>query len=259
MPGLPELQADFCANIFDRSNSDHIVDSIRANGLPPERRVQVYRNNVYTSLTEALRAVHPVVHKLVGDGFFGYTASEFITRYPSTSGDLHDFGNKFHEFLAEFAPAQSLPYLPDVALLEWYYHEAYHAAEHDPLELSRLAKVPPDRFVDLKLQLHPAARLLRSEFPVLKIWQVNQDDHTGDQSVDLDEGGDYLLIMRPAFEIEFHRLDRGDYMLLEALARGDVLSAAVDSVLTVEPAFELQKALTRFAQTQTLVGFSVSG
>lgn len=258
MPGLHELQADFCANIFDRRNCDHIVDSIRANGLTPERRVQVYRNNVYTSLTEALRAVHPVVHKLVGDRFFRYAASEYITRYPSTSGDLHDFGNQFHEFLAEFAPAQSLSYLPDVALFEWYYHEVYHAAEHGPLELSQLAQVSTDRFADLKLQLHPAARLLRSEFPVLKIWQVNQDDYAGDQSVDLDEGGDYLLIMRPAFEIEFHRLDRSDYTLLEALARGDVLSVAVDSVLTMEPDFELRQALIHFVQTKTLVGFSVS-
>ena len=42
------------------------------------RRVQVYRNNVRTNLTGALKSIYPVVEKLVGDGFFNYTAAEYI-------------------------------------------------------------------------------------------------------------------------------------------------------------------------------------
>jgi hypothetical protein len=38
--------------------------------------------------------------------------------------------------------------------------------------------------------------MLHSPYPILKIWQVNQPGWTGDDSVDLGEGGDSLRVHR---------------------------------------------------------------
>src|SRR6185436_9928463 len=78
---------------------------------------------------DALAAVYPVVQRLLGQGFFEYACDAFIRRHPPRSGNLHDFGAEFAEFLAGFEAASTLTYLPDTARLEWSWHVAFHAAD----------------------------------------------------------------------------------------------------------------------------------
>ena len=254
MRGLPVLQRDFAAGIMDAGAAPAVI---RADGLSAARRLQVYRNNVLASLTDVLEAIHPVVAKLVGDGFFQYAAHEFIHRNPSRSGDLHDFGSTFSGFLQEFPPAQQLPYLGDVARLEWLYHEVYHAAEQAPLDFEALARVPPDRYEDLCFDLHPAVRLLHSPYPLLRIWQTNQDDYDGDQQVSLDAGATRLLIVRRE-EVEFHELPQGEFVLLEHLATGDRLATAAAAAAATDDGFDLDTSLTRQVSNQVLADFHLN-
>jgi hypothetical protein len=256
MPRLHEVQSGLSENLFDEAAHKQIEEQIQPNGLSQARRLQFYRNNVFTGFTEALRATHPVVHKLVGDGFFRFAANAFIKVHPSRSGDLHEFGGEFSAFLADFEPAKELAYLPQVAQLEWVYHEVYHAADHPKLDLERLGSIPAEQYPSLRFILHPASRLLRCQYPVLKIWQVNQDDYTGDQTVDLDEGGIDLAVVRPDAEIEFHPLIDGQYEFLAALAEGRSLEAAAQSAQAVSTAFDLNESLLRFVETHTLVDFT---
>ena len=51
--------------------------------------------------------------------FFGEAARQYIVGHPSLSGDLNDYGGEFAQFLAAYPHAADLPYLPDVARLEW--------------------------------------------------------------------------------------------------------------------------------------------
>ena len=102
MPSLPELQRAFAAGVFaeDVAVTRHILDG----RFPAARHLQVYRNNVFESLVGALKAVYPVVERLVGTGFFAYAADGYIRRHPPVSGNLHDFGDSFAGFLAGFEP-----------------------------------------------------------------------------------------------------------------------------------------------------------
>ncbi len=79
----------------------------------------------------------------------------YASTYPSRSGDLNDFGGEFGDFLAGWPPAAQLPYLPDVARLEWAVERVFHAAEVPPLDLSRLAGVPQEELPGLRFALHP--------------------------------------------------------------------------------------------------------
>ena len=69
MPSLRELQRGFAASVFNPPLSD-LAQHIRPGRFPPERHLQVYRNNVFESLTSALKATYPVVERLVGPRFF---------------------------------------------------------------------------------------------------------------------------------------------------------------------------------------------
>ena len=63
MARLRELQAGFAKAMLDGVDTT-FGHCIRVSGLDGERRLQVYRNNVFLSLTEALKAVYPVTQRL---------------------------------------------------------------------------------------------------------------------------------------------------------------------------------------------------
>ncbi len=254
MPTLHELQQGFAAAVFDANRLD-ACRHIRDNGLSAARRVQVYRHDVFTKFTEALAAVYPVVQRLVGAAFFDQAARQYIVDHPARCGDVQTFGDRFAAFLAALPQASELPYLSDVARLEWAYHEVFHAADAAPLDPNALAELPPDAHGALRFTLHPAARLLRSDYPVLRIWQANQPEADDTTVVRLDEGGVRLLVIRRGLDIEFEPLSAGAFALLDALDHGGSLAFACEWAIAAQPDLSLVHCLSEHIQRATLVGF----
>ena len=254
MPSLRDIQLAFSREIF-REPGVGISESIRGNGFSGAERVEVYRNNVYVGLAKTLRSVYPVVEQLVGEGFFRYAAAEYIGRHPSVSGDLHEFGDAFPTFLSTFTPAAEMAYLPDVAHLEWAYYKVFHAAEHAPLDLAALGAAPQDRYEELKFKLHPASRLVASDYPVLHIWRVNQKNYSGDQTVDLSEGGVKLLVIRRDFDIQIQTLEAAEYALLYALAGNHNFATACEQALAMQADYDVASGFRKHVVQGTLVDF----
>lgn len=216
-----------------------------APGLDAARRLRLHRNNLFESLTAALAAVYPVTRQLVGDEFFRVMARRFIPAFPSRSGNLHDFGAELPAFIGGFEPAAGLPYLPDLAALEWAIHAVYHEAPGPALELRSLAALDVRQQTALRLRLQPCARLLASSFPVLRLWQAHQDGAAiGLEAIDWREGVRMLVAQR-ALEVEFQVLGAGEFTWLQALHAGEPLAAACARALEVQPGFDLPAALVR--------------
>lgn len=257
MSRLLSLQRDFSRHVFGDESGGLITHHIKENGLSPRRRLEVYRNNAYANLTHALRTTYPVVARLVGDGFFRYTVHEYIGQHPSSSGDLHQYGAAFADFLATFDPASGLPYLPDVARLEWAYEQAFYAADTAPFNHEALAKVPCESYQDLKFILNPAARLFASKYPILRIWQVNQEGFEGDQSVDLTtEGGVKLMVTRDShFDVGIRVLGEGEFAFLSALADGHCFAEAYEQGLNVQADCDIASCLKQQVMDGVVVDF----
>ena len=245
MPALRELQAGFAAALYDRAPAMHFARQVRARDIPAERRLQIYRNNLFAGLTEVLAAVYPVTRRLVGEDYFNQAAHGYITLRPSRSGDVHRYGGRFAAYLGRCPGSETLPYLTDVARLEWGYHCAFHADHQPPLDVNGLRAVPPGDYPQLHLRLQPSARLLSSGYPVLHIWQVNQPDWAGEPTVDLAEGGVRLLLLRQGMEVAFLPLRAGEHAWLQGLTRGLTLSGAQQRAAARDPDFDLGAALQR--------------
>jgi hypothetical protein len=253
MPTLPELQRDFVAAVFDE-DSERFPGEVRDGRFSGARLFQIYRNNVFLSLTGALAAVYPVVQRLVGEGFFNYLADGFIRAHRPRSGNLHDFGGALAEFLAGFPACAGYGYLPDVARLEWAYHQVFHAAA-PAFDLSALRAVPPEHYGALRFDLSPAARLIASDYPLLAIWRANQPG-ANDAAIDLDAGGERLLVFRRALEVEFKLLAAGEYTLLDALRNGATLAHASERAVEVAADFDLARCLQQLVALGTLANTS---
>lgn len=253
MPTLRDLQRDFVVAVFDEGN-ERVTGEIRDGRFGAARLVQIYRNNVFLSLTGALAAVYPVVQRLVGEGFFNYLADSFIRAHRPRSGNLHDFGGALAEFLAGFPACAEYPYLADVARLEWAYHQVFHAAA-PPFDLAALSAVPPERYGALCFNLSPAARLIDSGYPLLAIWRANQPG-ADETTVDLDAGDERLLVFRRALEVEFKLLAPGEYALLDALHNGATLAQASERGFEIAADFDLAHCLQQHVALGTLTNTS---
>lgn len=253
MSALRELQQAFAGAVLD-ARADDFVPRIRAQGLAAAERLQVYRNNAFVSLTQALADVYPVVARLVGERYFGQLARAYIRAHPSRSGNLHDFGRELALFVCGLPEARELPYLADVAMLEWAYHEVFHAAEAAPLDLAALAAVPEARQGALRFRLHPATRLVASRYPIFGIWSANQ---TGDAvpTIDLDDGPDYLIAARRGLEAYVARIPHGDFALAAEIAGGATLAQACDASLAADPSVDVGEAFGRLVASGTITGF----
>lgn len=239
---LYNLQKAFSAALLTLETQP-LVPYIIANGLTPEQRLQIYRNNIINNCTQALRAVYPTVERLVGADFFNAAAREYVRQYPSTFCDLQQYGDKLAEFLATFPPAKTVPYLAEVAQFEWGYHLALHAAAHSPLDLIALGQIAPDDYHQVKFSLHPATRLFAMQFPVSYIWQLCQAEEDPNDQITLPEHGEKILMLRPKFEVEWRFLSEGEYALLSAFTQQKEMGQACAEALEVEPNFDVGQFL----------------
>lgn len=195
------------------------------NGSDVGQRFGVYRNNVVVSLIEAMRAKFPVVEALVGHEFFARMARGFVVDHPPQSTIMAEYGADFADFIAGFAPTQSLPYLADVARLEAARVRAYHAADAPVLSALELSSIAGDRLAEPVATLHPSVEILRSQFAIVSLWAAHQgvlDIASVDPFVAED-----ALILRPGDDVLVMALPPGAAEALRALSNGETIGDAL--------------------------------
>ncbi len=254
MSSLLELQVAMAAGILQDAVAP-LAPLIRADGLAYERRLRVYRNNTFISLTAALKSTYPVVCQLVDERFFDYAVSEFIGVQPPTAPRLAEYGGGFADFLGGFPPVRHLVYLSDVARFEWAINEACHAADAATLDPARIGALPQERYAGLVFLAHPSARLLASDYPVDRIWRAHQPDGDLESRIDLDGGGCRLLIDRRDGEIRLLPLDAAGFALVAALVDGRPLQAAYEAATAIDENFDLIGALSAHLTRGTFSDF----
>ena len=214
-------QREFAAGLTGDAVPSGVVGP---DGAPSPRRFSVYRNNVASTLIEALGDNFPLCRSLVGERFFDAMADVYRREHPPRSPILFRYGDTFPDFAAAFAPARSVPYLADLARLEWAWLQSHHAADAVPLDAGALAAFAPDALAALKVTLHPALAIVRSRYPIVSIaTRLRADDDLA--GLDLTEAQDALLT-RPALDVALRLLPPGAFAFIEALAGQPLGSAA---------------------------------
>lgn len=254
MLALRELQAVFADGLAGR-DSDGLVDMIAGDSISAEGRLRIHRNHVGQSLVAALAATFPTVASLVGGPFFDAMAKGFVAERLPESPVLAEYGIGFPVFVEAFVPACGLPYLADVARLDWALGHAFHVAHGPHLEVADLEGMSPRELAATTLGLAPSATLLRSDYPLDRIWQACRPG-AAFADVDLAAGGVSLLVMRQDHDAAFALLDEGEAEFIEAIARGTVLGKAAQDAVDGNPLFELSRSFARLLSWRVLAPHS---
>jgi hypothetical protein len=197
----------------------------------------VYRNNVTVSLIDALAAIYPATQRITGVEFFRAMARFHLQANPPTSPLLFEYGRDFPGFIERYEYAQSVPWLADIARIERAWLDAYHAADSETLTPQALACIPPERLPDVVFVSHPAARIVRSEFPAVSIFAANRsEDVVGPVETAAPEAA---LITRPGLEVIVRHIPPGGAIFLARLISGETLGQAASAAFEATSSFDL--------------------
>lgn len=199
------------------------------------RRFDIYRNNRMVSLIDNLKATYPSVCKLVGDEYFSAVAREYIKHHPPVGPVMAEYGDKLGLFIKASPNADKIPYIADVAALEWARLQAYHAQDSQALPADTLTTFSPDDYGLLCFTRHPSLSLLSSQWAVGSLWSAIQLANT--PTIDLNRP-ENVVIVRPADEVMMQVLPSSGAMLLDRLIQGDSLLVAVSAVTRHDPDFD---------------------
>lgn len=225
------------------ADGDYEIPEIaRCPPLSAQQRLAIYRDSFTVSLMNTLADTYDVCRKLVGDEFFRAMARVYVQQTPSDSPNIMDYGASFADFVAQFPPATSVVYLGDVARLEWAWHNALHGADYNPLDISSLVCLDESQYPQLVFQLPPDSELIASDYPIHRIWAVNQANYP-EEEVDLNGGAVKLFVWRKEFDTRIDPLSSEEWRLLSYFKAGLSLGELCQDAMTQAVPLDLTRLL----------------
>ncbi len=254
---LKKLQQLFADGLYEKANG--ILRYIRGTPtMPPEQHFAVYKSSTMGALQKGLKEIYPVCFRLVGEEFFISMVNDYIALTPSMSPDLGDFGKTLPEFIAEFSPALTIPYLPDIARLEWAWHRLQHAEKSGVLDFDKLALFYETRGENILFTLPTDCTLLFSHFPAHHIWEMNQDDYTGPETLTLGKDETFFyFVWRSETGLHIDILPHAEWQILFWVQQKFTLGQIAEFIDAYLPNTDLVQALIKFSQMGWLCGFSL--
>lgn len=209
--------------------------------------LSVHRNTILFGLLDALTVVFPVVQRLVGASCFRALVRAFFRAHPARVPCLVDAGEGFPAFLGEQDVLAGMPWLMDVAALEWDCHSIGRCKDSSPLDPSVFNRFDPLQVDDLVFLPRPASRLFSSLWPVDAIRRVHLEhcDDCDVPEVSLDEGPEFLLLIRPGRDVLVEDIGQAGSVFLQRCFSGECFGDAASGTLDLHPDFDLQVFLLR--------------
>ena len=213
--------------------------------LTPFERLEIYNRQYWFRILSALAEDFPALRAVMGAKKFDQLSVAYLAEHPSRSFTLRNLGSKLAEWLEAHPQIAGRRHAlaVDVARIEWAFVEAFDNAEHAPLTLDQIATLDGDS----RLALQPHVRLMALNYPADEVavaLHQREKRQTSEAGVRPEEGDGEPVrlpsLRRSAVWVAAHRLDlcvyfrrleREEYLTLEAIRAGQPLGAALEAGL----------------------------
>jgi len=206
-------------------------------GEPGEKRLGVHAGGYFARVEEGLRDVYEAVSLLAGQEAFHALSTAFAQRHVSRDYNLSRIGQDFPEYLEKSNPLSEMPFLPELAKLEWRIALSFHAFDAPPATPAKLAEIAPGDWEKARIIFQPSIFLFSSAWPVLEIWKSAKEGTFVRDSVE--KKTFFTLIGRRGDLVRCEPLDANQYGLVKALVAGKTLGEACAELAEKDTAEEL--------------------
>ena len=243
MLALRDLQAAFAAHLKGEDRPD-LAEAVMGDTISAAARLRIHRHHVRQSLVGALASTFPTVQAIVGEAESGQPVlqrrMESQVQGPIELGHVGEVGQRGCRPVSRDEGREARPVLGQHRLRRQLAQD--ETLRHGPEE--RLADLPAERLFDLKPVLAAGSTLLRSPYPIDRIWHASQPGATVG-TVSLEEGPASVLVLRRPDDAAFASLDSAEEAFLGAIVEGSSLGEAAQAAVSVEPAADPSRIFAR--------------
>jgi hypothetical protein len=232
-PSLVELQRRMAAHIAahaeDHQRRDATLEgwlSLPAN-VDPAERLRVYGNGYPARLLEALEDAFPAVAVILGKYELAQLAQRYFAAADLSRATLNDAGAQLPAHCRTDPIAARLPFLADLAELEWRVLCAFHAREAAAVDARSFAAWDMDDWERAVLRFQPSLAVIESRWPIYDLW--NCRDTPRDQiDLDLVDRPQTVLVHRDGLDVACRVIDAGEAAALDSFLAGATLAETVE-------------------------------
>lgn len=210
----------------------------------------VYRNGYLRTTIEALAANFPVVDTMVGNAYFKQLAHAFVSEFPPTTATLTGYGRDFPAFVGSRSN-DDLPYLADVASLDFAWLCSFFSSSGSRIDTSELANLGDD-IVEVRLGLNSSVQLVATTWDVFEIWQLHRRDQPVDEEISITEVPQHILLWQQEQIVRSRVLSEAEHAFFAAIEHGETLGVAADAAMSIESTFDLGNEFSSMLDAQLL-------
>jgi hypothetical protein len=215
--------------------SDRLEPLLDAAHPQTARGLSAYRAHGHAQAARALAAAYPVVSAVLGEQSLDMLARALWHHHPPGCGDLARWGADLPAFVQDDPQLVGLPWLADVARVEWALHQAASAPDRwssaDSFALLQAADP-----TGLRLRLAPGLCLVQSPWPVVSIVTAHTQSRPPlDEAWQRCRDGvrETALVWRAGLQPKLALADPAASVLLGLLQQGADLPRALEGACTL--------------------------
>jgi hypothetical protein len=247
---LADLQRNFISDCLSGKlniNNTLLSNEIDTRFISAQGLMGIYQNSAIGNIINALAITYPVIQKLVGEEFFRAMCRRFITKNWPKTANLDDYGADYPLFLLEFEHVKHLAYLSDVGYLEWLFQRSSLADDSEAPDWSVLTNVEANETLKLKFKLSPWVRLIKSVYPIDKIWTMNQENTVQESTLDCNEQNDTCLVLfRKELKTDILLISAGEFAMLSSFYQGLSFDKAIENSTREHQEIAVDETIKKF-------------
>lgn len=189
-------------------------------------RMCVYSGGYPARVRDALAETYPAVAHFAGEQAFEVLAHRYAASVPLTFYNLNDAGAQMPAFLRRDPMTGDLPFLADLAELEWRVAQAFHAAQRPALDPRALPWTVED-WAQAVLLFQPSVALVSSAWPLLDLWTARD---TPRDAIDIELPGRKhdVVVRRAGLIVGCEPVSSGEALVLRLLLDGRSLGESLE-------------------------------
>ena len=252
---LEELQRQFANQIYN-PKQDKIFNEIIPSKVAIADRLEIYRNNVFGNFDSVLEIIYPITKKIVGENYFDNLCKKYHKQHPSKSGNLDDYGKYFYKLINDLKSEHKLPYLKDVAKIEWQCHFAYFTKDVAGFEVEKFQNLKEKELFKVRFKLHPSSYLLASKHPIYSVWKFSESDKK--QKLNLGKlKNEWVLIERANWKTNVLELSEPEFLFLKHIKKGQNLYQIYQDLNKKYPNFDIGSLINKYISNGVISGYGL--
>jgi hypothetical protein len=226
LPSLAELQRELASRILG-GDGPSLESWVRVpEGVDASARLAVYVDGYLARVTDSLRESYPALLLVLGEASFASLVARYVAELDGTPRNLNYVGRDLPHFLAADSLSNDLPFLCDLARLEWAALCCFHSELVDSFDVSACAGWGMDEWAKARIDFQPGLAVVRSAWPIREL-RDSRDKERSEIDIDLVDRPDQVLVYRRGLEVITESIDELEAMAIESLGAGASLGEAI--------------------------------